>query len=59
MKKVLFKLMFPMFCFGQNVILFDSLMVSDDGIFMHSKSPFNGTTFANNSSDKLLYEKDL
>ena len=51
--------MFPMFCVGQNVILFDSLMVSDDGVFMHNKSPFNGTAFANNSSEKLLYEKDF
>jgi len=59
MKKVLFTLMFPMFCVGQNVILFDSLMVSDDGVFMHNKTLFNGTAFANNSSGKLLYEKDF
>ena len=54
MKKVLFIFMFPMFYFGQNVILFDSLMVSDNGVFMHNKIPSNGTAFANNSSGKLL-----
>ena len=59
MKNVLIILMFPMFYFGQNLILFDSLMVSDDGVFMHNKTLFNGTAFANNSSGKLLYEKDF
>ena len=59
MKKVLFLLAFPIFSFGQKLILFDSLTVSDDGIFMYNQQPFDGIAFANNKSGILLYEKDI
>ena len=51
--------MFPIFCFGQKLILFDSLIVSDEGMFVYNQKPFNGTAFANNKSGALLYEKDF
>ena len=59
MKKIFFLFMFPIFCFGQKLILFDSLIVSDEGMFMYNLKPFNGTAFANNKSGALLYEKDF
>lgn len=59
MKKILFLLMFPKLCFGQKPMLFDSLTVSNQGIFMYNQQPFNGIAFANNKSGKLLYEKDF
>ena len=59
MKKILFLLMFPILCFGQKPMLFDSLTVSNQGIFMYNQQPFNGIAFANNKSGKLLYEKDF
>ena len=59
MKKILFLLMMPILCFGQNLMLFDSLIVSDEGIFTYNQKPFNGTAFANSTSGILLYEKDF
>ena len=59
MKKILFLLMMPILCFGQNLMLFDSLIVSDEGIFTYNQKPFNGTVFANSKSGVLLYEKDF
>ena len=40
-------------------MLFDSLIVSDEGVFVFNRKPFNGTAFANNKSGILLYEKDF
>ena len=59
MKKILLLLMFPLCFFGQKVILFDSLVVSNEGVFMYEQKPFNGIAFANSKSGVLLYEKDF